>query len=71
MSKPKEYAVYDTNDELMFVGTANQCAEYLGIGLMSFYSVKCKYDRGVTKKMKRLIIEIDEKDDEDGDSEIS
>lgn len=37
--KPKEYAVYK-GDELICTGTAQGCAEYMGIKLKSFQFLK-------------------------------
>lgn len=33
----KEYAVYDKEDNLLMIGTARECTEYLGLTIDSFY----------------------------------
>lgn len=37
-----EYAVYDKDNNLVFIGTSIQCAKYLGLTMGSFY---CRVSR--------------------------
>ena len=64
MSRHKDYALYDENDCLIFVGNAPECAGYLGLTLPSFYSIKTRLDKGKISRRKGLIVEI-EKEDKD------
>lgn len=66
--KLKDYAIYDTKDNLLFVGKARECAEYLGLkNIQTFYD-RCKYCRDNNVKCrKQLIVEIE--DDEGGNDE--
>jgi hypothetical protein len=38
MRKYTDFAIYNNSDEILTIGTAKECAEYLGITLDSFWS---------------------------------
>lgn len=46
----KTYALYNRDDELVFVGTSKECAKFLGHGISTFRSMASKHNRGVVKK---------------------
>ena len=64
-----EFAVYK-DDELICMGTAKECADYLGIKVSSFfmYMAPSRIKQiGATKKGKRSGMEIIRLDDEEDD----
>lgn len=55
----KIYAIYDLNEQIVFVGNIKECSEYLNINISSTYRA-VSYGRRV--KRKYYIAGIDEKD---------
>lgn len=45
----KEYAVYDTDETCVFVGTSKECAEFMGVTIASFYSNVTRTKQGKLK----------------------
>ena len=66
--KRKHYSVYDVNTELPLViyGTANECAEAMGITLNSFWRHLMRIRGGKLKQRKWVVYEDETEDLEDG-----
>lgn len=59
MSEKHEYAVYDKENNIVFIGTSIQCAKYLGLRINSFYSRVSNLKRGkVNGRYKGTIVAI-------------
>lgn len=55
----KEYAVYDKHEKLLMIGTAKECAEYLGLTIESFYCRVSKLRTGkVNGKTKGTVVAL-------------
>lgn len=62
----KHYTVYlRKNDEVVAVGTSNECAKQLRLTIDSFYSLVSRYRRGIIDKYE-FIVEKTPYDEEDG-----
>lgn len=61
----KEYALYK-GDQIIAVGTANQIAEEIGVKPETVYYYKSpSYQRRVSGKNGRVLVDIDEDESED------
>lgn len=67
MKKRKMYALYNRDDELAFVGTCKECAEFLGHKVPTFRSMASKHNRGLVKKGRNYKIYTLEKEKEEND----
>lgn len=63
----KTYAIYNHNDELIFVGTCKECAEFLGHKVPTFRSMASKHNRGLVKKERNYKIYTLEKEKEENE----
>lgn len=67
----KHYTVYERKtDEIVAVGTSNECAKRLRLTLASFHSLVSRYNRGIPGKYE-FIVEDTPYDEEDGLKEVN
>ena len=45
----KDYAIYDTNENCVFIGSAKMCAQFMGLTMSSFY---CNVSRTKSGELK-------------------
>lgn len=55
----KIYAIYDLNEQIVFIGNIKECSDYLEVNVMSAYRAS-SYGHRIKKKY--YIVSLDEKD---------
>ena len=67
----KHYTVYSgKTDEIVAVGTSNECAKRLGLTLASFHTMVSRHRRGIPGKYE-FIVEDTPYDEEDALEEVT
>lgn len=54
-----EYALYNSKEELLFVGNYRECSNFLGCTTSTFYHNFSKFSRGLYKNPKVRIYKIE------------
>lgn len=55
-----EYAIYNTNDEILFVGNQHECMKFLNCSLSSFYSRYSRFTKGIVKNPIYKIYKVED-----------
>lgn len=59
-----EYAVYSPDDELLMIGSAGECAEYLGVSVGHIYHICSRTKKGVFKSTHYKLCRVVDDEDE-------
>lgn len=64
MALKSQYAIYDTEDNLLYVGDSIECSEYLKITREHLYHVISRMKNGIFKCKRYKVFKLEEDDDE-------